>query len=153
MDKVDSFNSQFVNVGISDHLPICLRLKEGAHRLDYSFKFNHSWIEDEVFTSLIKNKWLSMFQLPQYSSMQLMSFKLREIEDEVSLWERNKKLELKQELVNIEEGILIRFKNNSSWIFSQLDKDQLSLLDGRKTRILVVEEELWRLKIRVIWIS
>ena len=56
-DVVNHFKSWVVNVNISDHMHICLKVEVDSFKVKYPFKFNHIRNTKEEFTSLVKNKW------------------------------------------------------------------------------------------------
>ena len=62
LEVVDRFKSWLVNVNISSHTPICLKLEVDSFEVKYPFKINHTWNEDDEFASLVKNKWYDLKQ-------------------------------------------------------------------------------------------
>ena len=99
---VDKYMSWVVNVGISDHMAICLQLDIDASKIHYLIKFNHSLIIDEDFTCLVREKWRELSLYYESFSMEQLVYKLNVIKHEVIQWEKIKKLTLNQELINIE---------------------------------------------------
>jgi len=57
------------------------------------------------------------------------------------------------ECLLIEEEIDAIFNKNSANIFCFEDKRLLESLESRKSQILLLKEEEWRLKSRVVWIK
>ena len=56
-------------------------------------------------------------------------------------------------IVNIEEDIHLRYLNNSLGVFFELHRDDIASLEARKDRILRLDEDSWRPKIHVIYLS
>ena len=64
-DSVDRFKYWMANVVVSDHMPIFLNVDVVSNIIEYPFKFNHQWNEEESFTSLVGDKWEA---LPHFSN-------------------------------------------------------------------------------------
>jgi hypothetical protein len=62
---------------ISDHKPICLELDVSNHRMKVPFKFNHSWLQDEDFSLLVREKWTSWEMRDCDSPMDKLVHKLK----------------------------------------------------------------------------
>ena len=56
-------------------------------------------------------------------------------------------------LINIEEDFHLRYLNNSLGVFFDLDRDDIASLEARKDKITRLDEESWRPKIHVIYLS
>ena len=56
-------------------------------------------------------------------------------------------------LVYIEEDIHLRYLNNSLGVFFELHRDDIASLEARRDKILRLDEDSWRPKIHVIYLS
>ena len=57
-------------------------------KASFPFKFNHSWLVEEEFTSMNQNKWVSLLDCIEGLTMQQFKYKLRVLENEVVAWEK-----------------------------------------------------------------
>lgn len=96
---VGRYRSWICQDKILDHLPLLLELDFENHSNIYPFKFNHTWMEDDSFGSLVKDCWKKNMVLNRSFIMGSLFKKMGELKKEVVIWEKKKKVELKGDLL------------------------------------------------------
>jgi hypothetical protein len=127
--------SWVINSTISDHNLICLQLDSYAQKSSPPFKFNATWVNDQDFTLLIKQSWNYMSQWTDSSTIQLLCSKLKSLKRTVIHWQRDKKVQLQSEMLQIDSKIAEIFDKCLSQIFDQVDLDILKILKQQKEKI------------------
>ena len=89
-DMVGRHKSWTINLGISNHLPVCLQLEVRISNLHYPFKFNHIWLEDHDFKKMVRDFWGPCSGYLEDSTMQRMVKKLTDMKKVVVGWEMEK---------------------------------------------------------------
>ena len=92
-----------MNSNFSDHSPFCLQLDGVKKSNYYPFKFNHMWLDEEDFCSLVRNSWKSFLVLDDFSVMDKIVLKIKILKKKVVLWENVKHIKSNKELVEIED--------------------------------------------------
>lgn len=142
------FRSWIESYCIYEHSPICLHIEFEVEQGNYPFKFNHSWIRESNFDEFVHKTWKHIYLSSKSSPMIYLMNTLRTLKLEVCKWEKKKKQLMQNELQDIEKDIGSLFKNRMLEILSKEELSLFKTLEDRKRKILLKEEELWRLKSR-----
>ncbi|XP_027150357.1 uncharacterized protein LOC113750596 [Coffea eugenioides] len=133
----------------SDHAPMKLSF---ASRMDNGprlFRFLNIWASNPDFLDVI---WATWDQVVHGSSLRVLCAKLLRTRTMIQQWNKqhfgnifNVVREMEAELLRLEDGI-----SNSE---SEEDHDELHRARAELNRALAVEEQFWRQKARVKWLS
>jgi hypothetical protein len=86
--------------GISYHCPIFLEIRKGSNKPPSPFKFNRTWLTDDSFTKLVREKWSPFSQEINFSVATHFVKNLQTIKGKTKIWAYHKQLsqdlELKQ---------------------------------------------------------
>jgi hypothetical protein len=90
------------NVKISDHMPVILHMEQVKDHVNYPFKFNIVWLNDPEFVDLVRSNWNGLLGTKSLNPMESLVKKLKLPKLLVIVWERKKKDDAKEELVQLE---------------------------------------------------
>jgi len=130
-----------------------MQFDESIEKCLYPFKFNHYWLQELDFNTLVPSTWKLMDSLKDRSIVQLLVNKLKYLKEEVIKWKVVKKRNMKEELSDLEQKMDKTFQCYPSQIFPLDVKDCLISFEKRKYEILNLEEDSWCLKSRAIWLK
>lgn len=111
----------------------------------FDFKFNHSWIGETDFSDLVHKHWKCIDLSSGDSNIVQIMDSLKILKSEMCNWEKTKKRLCRLSCYRLEK-ILINCFIESVLVFSSGDGSLLLELEDRKIKILLMEEEAWRLK-------
>ena len=75
--------------GLSDHLPILLRLQCPECKGDTPYKFNSSWIQEEDYRKLVVDSWSSLEDILNVSFMKQFAENLQRTKKETKKGEKD----------------------------------------------------------------
>jgi hypothetical protein len=102
VDSGLNFRTWVVNVKLSDHMPVVFQLEPNQQKQKIPFKFNSMWLKDSDFSLLVCSNWHKMEEFDSTFPMVNLVSKLKSLKSLVIKWEKNKKLESKEEPVQLE---------------------------------------------------
>jgi len=148
-DLVDSlfrYRSWSINSMLFDHKLVALQLFEEEKVVSYPFKFNFVWQEHDDFSQLVLSHYNSFYLDEDTYKMDYLVKKLSSLKSKVILWEKQKKRQLRQDLFHIEDQLEAFYAHQGPGLFSDQDIIYAKELEAKRTQILSIEEESWRLK-------
>ena len=128
------------NTRILDHMPVILQVDNEFRKVSYPFKFNSVWLEDTYFVDLVRTKWNGLLGTEILSPMDALSKKLKKLKILVEIWERKKKRETKDDLVNLERDLDILYTSHP-WGFEKEDETLLVMEKERRKLVIMNQEE------------
>jgi hypothetical protein len=141
------------NLKISDHMLVILHLEQDKGKVCYPFKFNYVWLEEPEFVNLVRSNWIGLLGTEILNPMDSLVKNLKILKSLVINWERKKKLEAKEELVNLEFELDTLYSNFPGGFEKEEDKVLVIEKEKRKLVLLRQEEETWRQKSRLNWLA
>ena len=94
-----------------------------------------------------------MRDLDSGSPMNSLMKKLKCSKSLVIKWEREKKIRLKKDLIQIEEASEEMYKQSLKDVIFEMDMKNVMELEARNLILLKIEKETWRQKRRAIWLE
>jgi hypothetical protein len=99
----------------------------GSGTINYPFKFNAVWLEEQDFVRLVRNNWADLLGTEVLKPMDSLVKKIKRIKSMVTVWERKKLVEGKKELVQLESELDKLYADFPGGFIEE--KDKLSILD------------------------
>jgi hypothetical protein len=138
---------------LSDHAPVLLQLGIGMPTVAHPFKFNPAWLREDSFVTMVREVWTDS-QLQQVVGVQRrLVGKLLHLKNRVKLWSKEKCLQDKIELENLEVELAAHYNQKNQGIYNADSDQRLMFLESERKKIMLDEEERWRQKSRAIWIK
>lgn len=138
--------------GLSDHSPIYLQKYGPSKNLQTPFKFNSGYLKDPDYIKLVSYFWKAQSPLREQRVATDFCGCLNKLRTLTMEWSKRKKMRDKQTLKDIEVQIASLTDEKGLGYLSNDTKLQLVNLETQKAKILLEEEELWRLRSRAIWL-
>jgi hypothetical protein len=138
---------------VSDHAPVFFQLDYGHNKIAYPYKFNPAHLGDESFRELVHTVWVSPQVTSEEGAQHRLIAKLIYLKSQVKSWLTKKK---QQEIFKLEtlEAEYVGLLNSS--LSTGLNSDLESRLkhcETKRNKLLIEDEERWRLKSRATWIK
>lgn len=139
--------------GKFDHSPIYLEILGPEVKPRAPFKFNHVWLQDEEYTKLIKDHWVSHPISNHRSAAEGFCHNLSQLKQITMASAKEKKAKDDWKILDIEAELGTLMDDRNLGFTSAEEKNKLIKLEMQKDKILKEREEAWRLKSRAIWLK
>eukprot|EP00253_Pinus_taeda_P024332 PITA_24332 len=139
--------------GLSDHSHIYLKILGPHHKPKAPFKFNHVWLQDPKYISLVTGFWSTNPINREESLMKCFCNSLSKLKHLSITWAREKLIRENSQLTQIESKMSTLLDERSLGFNSAADKAHLIELEKQKAHILKEREESLRLRSRAIWLK
>eukprot|EP00253_Pinus_taeda_P015017 PITA_15017 len=138
---------------ISDHSPIYLEVLGPHPKPKAPFKFNHVWLQDPAYISLVSDFWVAN-PINRFDSLAKGFYNNLSNLKHLSInWAREKHLRENSLLSHIESELNSLLDEKSLGFITAEDKSHLIELENQKAQILKEREESLRLRSRAIWLK
>jgi hypothetical protein len=119
----------------------------------YPFKFNHGCLKEESFCDLVWSVWNNNEVTEGFGAQLRLTKKLSRLKEQVKIWLVDKKKKELSAFNSIELEITHLTKRLLDFDCCQNLSARLKLLEHDRNKLLLAEEERWRLKSRALWIK
>jgi hypothetical protein len=83
-------------------MPMILHVEQGKDYVNYPYKFNSVWLEEPDFVNLVRTNWVGLLGTKALNPMDSLVKNLKILKSLVIIWERKKKAEDKEEIVQLD---------------------------------------------------
>lgn len=139
--------------GLSDHSPIYLEILGPHHKPKAPFKFNHVWLLDTAYISLVSGFWSANPINRAKSLAKGFCNNLTKLKHLSINWAREKLIQENSQLTQIESELSSLLNERSLGFITAAEKAHLIELENQKAHILKEREESLRLRSRAIWLK
>lgn len=151
--RLESWKAKIGSLMLSFHRPILFSWDLEVVIGGKPFKFNRCWLEDPDFKQLVKTYLGNNPRLTKFLATDYLMSTLRGLKRVLNMWERGKRFKLKV--------CYLDFEKETIFLLKELEKpnpvagtwDRLKAVEREKRKIMIIEEQTWRLKRRVIWLK
>ena len=119
--------SRSYSTSFSDHKAVILQLDFVKSFCSYPFKFNPTWLKEDVFNELVLESWGRLYveALFHLNPMQSLIFKLNKLHPLVIYWKKDMKKENDKSLCEVEGSIQALEEVVDDQFFSEVRKKSL----------------------------
>ena len=138
------FIQQWVGCGgLSDHLPIFLKIKNGPSQPSSSLKFNKTWLKDESFVNLISGLWTPFSPLCPMSVAFQFASNIKILKRAIKEWAMGKRFREERELKFVESKISRILDAEGGGMLTMESKELFTTLERRRKMLLQEKEDTW----------
>jgi hypothetical protein len=138
---------------VSDHAPVLLQLGFNINTVAHPFKLKLAWLRDDTFALIVQEVWNDHLVTQEAKAQRRLVEKLKQLKLRVKTWAKEKKTQDHSTFEKIEEELDFHYKQKSKGLKSSELDLRLKLLESKRNKHLLAEEELWCQKSRAIWIQ
>jgi hypothetical protein len=137
----------------SDHAPVLLRFDKPSFSTAYPFKFNARWLLESEVSIIVTKVWKDLTFLAERDVQQRFAKKMKSLKTHIKAWSKEHLRLQEENLVHL-EGLLNDLLMDEAREPHTRDREtKIKLLETEQDNILREEEELWRLRSRVVWLK